>query len=266
MPTRGGTKIGPIFLPGMQGTAGYLLALILVLKGYAVRGVIGVDMPSNWTALHWGLSSSNCESIIARARVKTMGFIKTIISQERYFGGLIELLLGLLLLPISCAYLIMGHIFIAKLFFSSDLCNGCGICFENCPVGAIKMIRRKPYWTYKCESCMRCMNYCPAKAVEASYPLAVGMFYITGISASEYILNKIDNVMPMLSVLNNVVTAFLLQYLYFFISICVTYFLFYLLNRNRIINRIFKVLTPTHYYKRYHEPGAKINDLITKRK
>lgn len=266
IPTRAGVKIGPVFFPGMQGTAGYLIALILLLKGYDIRGVIGVDMPSNWTALHWGLSSSNCQGIISRAKVKTMGFVKTIISGKRYFKGLIELLLGLMLFPLSLAYLIMGHIFLAKLLFSSDTCNGCGICAKNCPVGAIRMIRQKPYWTYKCESCMRCMNFCPAKAVEASYPLAVGMYFITGIPVSEYLLNIIDNAIPVLSRLNNGVTVFLLQYIYFLISVCVTYFIFFSLNRSRVINMIFKIFTPTHYYKRYHEPDTKLSDLIVRRK
>ncbi len=53
-PTRAGTKIIG-FLPGMEGTAGYLIALILLLKGYILQGVQAVDMPSNWMALHWGL-------------------------------------------------------------------------------------------------------------------------------------------------------------------------------------------------------------------
>lgn len=34
LPTRAGTKFGQVFLPGLEGTAGYLPALILALKGY----------------------------------------------------------------------------------------------------------------------------------------------------------------------------------------------------------------------------------------
>jgi len=56
LPTRAGTKFGPVFLPGLEGTAGYLPALILALKGYRVRGVRALDMPSNWTALHPALA------------------------------------------------------------------------------------------------------------------------------------------------------------------------------------------------------------------
>ncbi|EGW40902.1 hypothetical protein [Desulfosporosinus sp. OT] len=54
--TRAGTRIASIPFPGLEGTAGYLIALILILKGYIVRGVMGIDMPSNWMSLHWGLN------------------------------------------------------------------------------------------------------------------------------------------------------------------------------------------------------------------
>jgi len=101
LPTRAGTKFGPVFLPGLEGTAGYLPALILALKGYRVRGVQGLDMPSNWTALHPGFSQKSAEAIIARSRPKALRFANTILSGRPCFGSLIGLLLGLVLLPIS---------------------------------------------------------------------------------------------------------------------------------------------------------------------
>jgi hypothetical protein len=53
--TRGGTKIGPCRFPGMEGTTVYLIGLLLILRGYSFRGGRGIDMPSNWTALHSGM-------------------------------------------------------------------------------------------------------------------------------------------------------------------------------------------------------------------
>ena len=52
---------------------------------------------------------------------------------------------------------------------------GCGLCVENCPNGALRLWGSdpaRPYWTYSCESCMRCMGYCPEQAVEAGHSLA----------------------------------------------------------------------------------------------
>ncbi|HEX3030747.1 MAG TPA: EFR1 family ferrodoxin [Bacillota bacterium] len=260
LPTRAGTKVGPLFLPGMQGTAGYLLALILLLKGYNIRGVLGIDMPSNWTALHWGIKEQNARAIIGRAKEKSGKFIQRILAGQRYFRGLVELIIGLGILPVSVGYLLYGRMMFAKLLFATDKCNGCGSCATNCPAGAIKMHRRKPYWTYKCESCMRCMNFCPAKAIEASHPLALVMSWVTGIPVAQYILNRAGQALPILH-LKNPVAEFLLQYSYFLLAIWGVYGLFTLANRVPIISKLFRLLTPTNYFRRYHEPDTKVHDL-----
>ncbi len=266
MATRAGTKLGPMFLPGFQGTAGYLLALLLILKGFIVRGVQGVDMPSNWTALHWGISKPNSEAIITRAKPKVLNFISAIISGNRRFGlgGLIELVLGILVIPISFGYLLYGRIQFAKIFFASDKCNGCGVCASYCMVGAIKMRGGKPYWTYKCESCMRCMNYCPTQAVEASQPLIIAFSFVSGIPFTHYLINILGRKLPVLIALNNGIPGYLIQYAYFLASVILVYILFSFLNRFKIFSRIFKLLTLTHYYRRYHAPGVKLSDLSGK--
>lgn len=114
--TRAGTRIASIPFPDLEGTAAYLIALILVLKGYIVRGVMGLDMPSNWMSLHWGLNSVNSEFIINRAKVKTNAFFKSVLKGRQVFQGIISLFFGLILSPISIAYLFIGRFFLSKLF------------------------------------------------------------------------------------------------------------------------------------------------------
>ena len=75
LPTRAGIRIKGAFFPGLEGTAGYLIAFLLWLRGYRVQGVMGVDMPSNWTALHWGLSKQNAAVIIEMAQSKVKGML-----------------------------------------------------------------------------------------------------------------------------------------------------------------------------------------------
>jgi Pyruvate/2-oxoacid:ferredoxin oxidoreductase delta subunit len=264
IPTRAGTKLGNLHFPGMEGTAGYLVAFILLIKGYILRGVMGLDMPSNWTALHPGFSPEGARSIIERARVKTASFMQHILSGKSQFRGFIMLFLGLLLVPVSCGYLLIGRLYLSRLFFASQKCNSCELCAKSCPAGAIRMWGKhppRPYWTYLCESCMRCMNYCPKGAIEVSHSLAIILYFITNISVSVVVLNWIAKQLPALAGLNNNLVQMLLQYIYLLASISLTYWLFSFLIRISWVNRLFTYTTITRFFRRYHEPGTKINDI-----
>jgi NAD-dependent dihydropyrimidine dehydrogenase PreA subunit len=180
--TRAGSRIGPLFTPGVEGTATCLVAIILALKGYRIRGAMGVDMPSNWIAVHPGLSPEAVAGIVTRARERVARFMDPILSGRRRFAGWLSLLIGLWFFRFSLLYLLIGRLFLGKLFFASDRCTGCGVCAERCPNGAIKMHgggrQQRPYWTFHCQSCMRCMAYCPTQAVEASHLLGVGAYLL----------------------------------------------------------------------------------------
>lgn len=262
--TRAGTKVGPVCFPGMEGTAGYLIALFCMLKGYSVQGVTGLDMPSNWIAFHWGISEKNSRIIIDRARISLSRFIRRIIEVKRCFRGFICLFLGLLLLPVSAGYLILGRFYLAKLFFADNRCTGCGLCSLNCPSGAIQMRggeKLRPYWTFSCESCMRCMAYCPERAIEAGHSFAVILWYVTVIPVSVYIMSALRENFPWISIADNPVTRFLIDYMYIILSIYVLYLLFSLVLQIPFINTLFTYTTLTRFYRRYHEPDTNTVDL-----
>jgi len=266
--TRAGSKLGSVFVPGVMGTSAYLLALVLTLKGYDVRGVAGVDMPSNWMTVHPGFSRESAEAIIARARPKALSFIEAILADERRFAGFGDLAVGIVFLPISFAYLVGGRFFLSKLFFASERCTGCGICARNCPAQAIRMWgrkRRRPYWTLSCESCMRCMAFCPEGAVEASHPLAV-VLYLATVPLVDVLSRWMAVTCPWLDRLSqNKAIGLLLWYLYSLAAVCLLYLLFTLLSRVPLLNRLFTITTLTHYYRRYHEPGTQLSDLARER-
>jgi ferredoxin len=266
VPTRAGLKLGRFYMPGMEGTAGYLIAFILLLKGYGIRGVVGLDMPSNWISLHPGLNPTSVAGIIHRAEKKTTGFIETILAGERRFpiGSIFQLLFGLLLLPISIGYLLLGRFFLAKLFFANLQCNGCGICADNCPNRAIRMWGKKnprPYWTFSCESCMRCMGYCPREAVEAGHSLGLLLYFITSIPVGSYILNRFGRNLPGVADTSHTWVNWLLQYPYILLSIFLCYLLVTLLIRIPVINRAFTWTTFTRIWRRYHEPKTKLKEI-----
>jgi ferredoxin len=264
MPTRGGTKIGRLFLPGMEGTAGYLSALLLLLKGYRVRAVAGLDMPVSWIAAHPGMSKPSAEAISSRAEAKVGRIMERVLAGRRYLSGFIPLLLGIALLPVSLAYLVLGRLLLSKLFFASNACTGCGQCATHCPMQAIKMwgkSRPRPYWTFRCESCMRCMAFCPTRAVQASHPLAALLIFVTSLPAWIVALEWIHARWPWLGGTDTLWVQIPLQFLYVLGSITLTYLVFILLMRVRFINTLFTYTTPTRYYRRYRHPGVKIDDI-----
>ncbi len=265
--TRAGTKFGRVFLPGMEGTAGYLIAGILAIKGYRVRGVAGIDMPSNWTALHPGFSEKNARAIIERAGPKADGFIDRVVSGGRAFRGFICLALGIVLAPISAGYLLYGRFMLSKLFFADNRCNGCGICARDCPNGAIRMLGKKrprPFWTFACESCMRCMGYCPKEAVQAGHSWAVILYFITVIPFAQYLLTVLVTYLPGAQAIRGTWAMNVIQYPFFLLSLMGAYALFWLATRIPAVNAVFAYTTLTRAYRRYHEPDTGVKEMRRK--
>ena len=265
MPTRAGTHIGSWFTPGLEGTGAYVIALILLLKGYDLRGVQAVDMPSNWISLHPALLPSTVDGILARAQPRVAAFAQRVLAGERVLRGWVPLLLGLLLLPISLGYLLMGRFFLAKLFFATERCSGCGVCVRDCPHGALRMwgkSKPRPYWTFGCESCMRCMNFCPEEAIEAGHSWGVVLYFLVTFPTVDWLVHRLAGLLPWIERLySTALGGWLLEYPYKLFSIFLAYLLFTLVVRVPLVNRLFTVTTLTHYYRRYREPGTRLRDL-----
>jgi ferredoxin len=262
--TRAGSRVGSTYTPGFEGTATLLLALVLLAKGYQVRGLTGIDMPSNWLALHPGLRPATVAGITARAEARVGRFMAAVLAGRRPRGSWLVYLLGLLVLPISLAYMLIGRFFLGKLFYASERCNGCGLCAEHCPNGAIVMHgsgdQRRPYWTFHCESCMRCMGFCPHGAVEASYVLGVAAYLLAGLLPTAAVLAWLVARAPVLAILHWI-PGWVLDSATALLTIGLLYPLFHLLLGIKGVNRLLTWLTPTHYYRRYHAPGTTLRDL-----
>jgi len=262
--TRAGMKVGGLYTPGFEGTATLLVAALLALKGYRIRGTAGIDMPSNWLALHPGLSPAAVAGIVSRAKTATARFMGAVISGETRFRNWPVSLLGLFVLPISAAYLLLGRLFLAKLFFASDRCTGCGLCAEHCPNRAIEMRGAgrdaRPYWTFRCESCMRCIGYCPEQAVEASHLLAVAVYLLARAIPVSAGLTWLAARAPIATALRQV-PGWIVFWAVNLVLLAVGYPLFQLLLKARPTHWFLSRATLTRYYRRYHEPDTGLGDL-----
>jgi ferredoxin len=167
--TRAGMLIGKWITPGLTGIAFYFAALILKLKGYSIRSMFPVDLPSNWISVHPGLNERTVKYLHERNQEKVYRFAQKVLSGGHDFRGVREIVQDMLVAPISLGYDFIGRFFFAKTYYASADCDNCGLCIKSCPVKAIKKVDSRPFWTFNCESCMHCMSNCPKKAIETAH-------------------------------------------------------------------------------------------------
>ncbi len=275
--TRGGIKVGPLRIPGVAGLATYLAAFLMMLKGYRPRAIFSLDMPSNFINFHWGLHSKNVEAISKKAEQKLAQLVPRIMKGRRvYFtrNNLWEALWSIVILglyPIyPIAYLLVGKLFMAKVMFSNNRCVGCGRCARFCPNQAIEMrsVRKKkrPYWTYHCEVCLRCMGYCNKRAVEAGHSWAILLYFLGSVPVMSYLLYRLNEMYYNIPRLDYYLPYEILYFINFITALLLSYWVFWYLIRIPMVNTVFTYTTLTRYYRRYHHPGTKLKHMASKKR
>lgn len=275
IPTRGAFRIGPVLIPGIAGVASMLPSLLLPFKGYNVRGSVSFDMPVNMTSVHSKLSDKKIDRIIGDARKKAGRFFPTLLDGKtiwftlnnlwEYFWGLLLLIL-LPFFPII--YLLIGRFFMGKLHFANFDCIGCGACAKACPNDAIVMkgkTKKRPFWRYNCEVCLRCMNYCRQKAVEAGHSWGVLLAFLTSFPLSVHVFRWLGQHYPAVEAFKNYWTSQMVNVFYIYPVIIFAYFIFYYLLRVKWINKFFTNTTFTRLFRRYHEPGTTLSHLLKRK-
>ena len=274
--TRGALWIGPIKIPGAAGFSNFFAALILLFKGYDIRGFFSLDMAANMNNLHPSLAPHTVERISEKAKGRLDFFLTPIMSGKRLiftlnnlYEGIWTILLFWYIPIFPILYLIYGKTTMAKIMFANNRCVSCGRCAKFCSNHAIEMKqflgKRRPFWTYHCENCMRCMGYCKKKAVEAGHSWAIMQYYFVTIPVMANIISWLTISTGFSIEIKNYWAMVLLDALYFLPAIFLSYWLFWMLIRFPVVNTIFSVSTLTHYYKRYHEPETSLKDLLKRK-
>jgi len=176
--TRAGMLIGKFITPGLSGITFYLSALILKIKGFSIKAMFPVDLPSNWISLHPGLNEHTVKFLYGKNFERVDAFANRVLSGKRDFRSLREIVQDMLVSPISIIYYLVGRFFISRTFIASRDCNDCGLCIKSCPVKAIKKVDNRPFWTFNCESCMKCIGNCPHKAIEVAHGFFAGFILL----------------------------------------------------------------------------------------
>lgn len=261
--TRAGMKMRKIFLPGLSGITQLLPMLILFLKGYKLKGLLPLDLPSNWVSIHPGLKPSVVHSIFELRKAEVTRFTERIINGEVYYARkfFYALPFDLLVSPVALLYFVYGRFFLSKTFISSSDCNNCRLCEQKCPTNSVVIRNNRPYWRFTCESCMRCINICPQKSIQSSHSLAVIIIYITSsVPVFIWISNATDQY---LIGLNGYIIPILLFPFKWGIKLSCFYLIyltFFSLMKIKLINKFFEITSLTRFWRRYKAPGIAASD------
>jgi len=108
---------------------------------------------------------------------------------------------------------------------------------------------------------MRCMGYCPHRAVEAGHSLGVLFYFATTVPVGVFALNSLGRELPALAGLSETPVALLIQYPYALISLYLCYLLFTVLLRVPLVHQLFTWTTFTRVWRRYREPGTGMKEI-----
>jgi Pyruvate/2-oxoacid:ferredoxin oxidoreductase delta subunit len=165
-------------------------------------------------------------------------------------------------------YLIVGRFFMGKILFANDNCIGCGTCVKSCPAGALimkngkKEENKRPYWRYNCEHCLRCLNFCPQKAVVAGHSWGALLWYIGVLVAyGGALYTWIGGHIPQLLSLRSWWTIELLNAIFYYPAFIAAYFLFFQLLRLKPINTFFTLTSLVRFFGQYREPDTTLNKM-----
>lgn len=241
--TRAGMLIGKWITPGLSGITFYLSALILRIKGYGIKAMLPVDLPSNWISVHPSLNDRTVKYLHERNKERVKVFANRVFSGKTDFRALREIVQDLLVSPVSLGYFLVGRFLFAKTYYASGNCTNCDLCVEQCPVKAIKKVDNRPFWTFKCESCMHCMSYCPHKAIETAHGAIIAFMVIFSVVVWSTVKLTLGDVLR----LDNPLAGFVVQAGLMLSLLAVWYRVFHFLLRYSWFAKFIKYTSLTCY-------------------
>jgi len=254
--TRGGTRIAGKTLPGFEGTAAYLPAAILAWRGARVRGVGAIDMPLNWTVAVPAASPKDVRAIAERGDAQVDRFSRRILGGESAFGGFAQLVIGALMMPLSLGYMLIARLLLAKMFFADERCTSCGTCEQLCPQAAVHLrgSARRPYWTYRCQNCMRCMSNCPTDAIQGGQGWLLFYIWLMTLPLSAFVAAEILGAFGVSGGLTAGFVGLLSDYLWIVIAVWAAYGILWLGLLVPGLRFVLSRATFTRFYRRYRGP------------
>ncbi len=272
LPTRGSFYVGPVLIPGAAALASFIPSFLLFFKGFRPVGAASFDMPVNMTSVHPTVTSRHAARITARAKRKFDRHSEKLfrsgslwLTRNNLYEAVWSSVIIYFIPLFPLLYLVVGRFFMGKIMFATERCTGCGTCAASCPTRALVMKgekRPRPYWRYNCEHCLRCLNYCPHRAVGASLPWAAFLWWL-GVTAAAgaAVFARLATLVPGLESVRGYWTVELVNSVVYYPVFIAAYFLFFYLTRWKPVNALLSRTCPSFFLGQYRAPETSLKDL-----
>jgi len=167
LPKANGT---PAFVFTTMGNSSFkspdVIAIRLAAKGYKIIAAESFKSPNNWIMIE---NDKKQAVKIERASSLAAGFAKKIAEGTAEFKkpGILHRVGFVISSFVTRRW--EKKIWQRLIRFKADkkLCTKCGLCVKICPVKNISMQDYPVFNGNKCQLCLRCFSYCPAKAIKS---------------------------------------------------------------------------------------------------
>lgn len=126
--------------------------------------------PDNWSQMLQPPTETDAERQRSDGRAAVRAFAGDIVSgRRRYYRP--RSFVAWIGAAVGGVFRLYGRRYLGQSFAADHRCTSCRLCERTCPVGAIRIAKRRgahPYWNARCESCNRCINICPEQAIVTS--------------------------------------------------------------------------------------------------
>ncbi len=151
---------------GYCGISGQLAKWMMRKKKMNYRGHAEFKMPRNYVAndAYPMLSKEEVEDRILKSHEKIASVVADIQAGNKLTARHIFLFETIITVPFNPVWCKLK--LLAKDFYSTEQCIGCGKCVKLCPLNNIELENGKPVWNENCTHCMACIGNCPTQAIE----------------------------------------------------------------------------------------------------
>ena len=151
---------------GYAGISGQLAKWMFRKKKMHYRGHAEFKMPRNYIAndAYPMLEREEVEKRILDSYAMIAPVTETIQNGGKLKARHIFLFETIVTVPFNPVW--SKYKLLAKDFYSTDTCIGCGKCVKLCPLNNIELKEKAPVWGDHCSHCMACIGNCPTRAIE----------------------------------------------------------------------------------------------------